>query len=82
MGAYASDAVPQLTNYSFAIIISAPSNDRGEHWNMVPRLEKTTTVLILWEERDQLTPFLIKNFRHKVLRKLQKTDKLCGFYAI
>ena len=31
MGSYPSDKVPQLTNYSFAIINSAPSNDRGEH---------------------------------------------------
>ena len=29
MGSYPSDKVPQLTKYSFAIVNSAPSNDRG-----------------------------------------------------
>ena len=41
MGSYPSDTVPQLTKYSFAIINSAPSNDRGEHWIMIARLEKS-----------------------------------------
>ena len=31
MGSYPSDRVPQLTKNSFAIVNSAPSNDRGEH---------------------------------------------------
>ena len=35
MGLYPSDTVPQLTKYSFAIVYSAPSNDRGEHWIMI-----------------------------------------------
>ena len=38
---YPSDTVPQLTKYSFAIINSAPSNDRGEHWIMITRLDKS-----------------------------------------
>ena len=41
MGSYLSDAIPQLTKYYFAIISSAPSKDRGEHWNMSPRLDKS-----------------------------------------
>ena len=41
MGSYPSDTVPQLTKYSFAIIHSAPSNDRGEHWIMIARLDKS-----------------------------------------
>ena len=41
MESYASDAVPQLTKYSSAIINSAPSNDRGEHWIMIARLDKS-----------------------------------------
>ena len=40
MGSYPSDTVPQLTKYSFAIINSAPSNDRGEHWIMIARMNK------------------------------------------
>ena len=38
MGSYPSDTVPQLTKDSFAIINSAPSNDRGEHWIMIALL--------------------------------------------
>ena len=41
MGSYPSDKVPQLKKYSFAIVNSAPSNDRGEHWIMIARLDKT-----------------------------------------
>ena len=55
MESYPSDKVHQLTKNSFAIINSAPSNDRGEHWILIARL--VTTLLILWVERDQLTPF-------------------------
>ena len=41
MGSYSSDKIPQLTKYSFAIINSAPSNDRGEHWIKIARSKKT-----------------------------------------
>ena len=41
MGSCSSDKVPQLTKYSFAIVNSAPSNERGEHWIMIARLDKT-----------------------------------------
>ena len=57
MGSYPSDTIPQLTEYSFAIINSALSNDRGEHWIMIARLDKSYYLLILREERDQLTRF-------------------------
>ena len=40
MGLYRLDTVPQLTNYSFAIINSAPSKDRGKHWIMIARLDE------------------------------------------
>ena len=40
-GSYPSDRGSQLTKYSFAVINSAPSNDRGEHWIMIARLNKT-----------------------------------------
>ena len=39
-GSYPSDTVPQVLKYSFVIINSAPSNDRGEHWIMIARLDK------------------------------------------
>ena len=41
MEVYPSDKAPQLTKNSFAIMKSAPSNDRGEHWIMIVRLVKT-----------------------------------------
>ena len=40
MGSYPSDTVPQLTKFSFAIINSTPSNDRGEHWIMIARMNE------------------------------------------
>ena len=60
MGSYPSDKVPQLTKYSFAIINSAPSNDRGEHWFIIARIDKTYSKLIHWVESDQFTPFCQK----------------------
>ena len=41
MGSSPSDTVRQLTKYSFAIINSAPSNDRGEHWITIARLDES-----------------------------------------
>ena len=53
MGTYPSDKVPQLTESYFTIINSALSNDRGKHWLMIARLDKITTLLILWVEKEQ-----------------------------
>ena len=41
MASYPSDTVLHLTKYSFAIFNSAPINDRGEHWIMIARLDKS-----------------------------------------
>ena len=41
MGSYPTDKMLQLTKYSFAIINSAPGNERGEHWIMIARLDKS-----------------------------------------
>ena len=57
MGSYLSDTVPQLTKHSFAIFTSVPSNDRGEAGLRLLDWIKTTTLLILWEKKDQLTSF-------------------------
>ena len=40
MGSYISDTVSQITTYPLAIVHSAPSNDRGEHWITIARLDK------------------------------------------
>ena len=40
MGSYLSDTVPHLTKHSFAIFTSVPSNDRGEDWITIARLDK------------------------------------------
>ena len=82
MGSYPSDTVPQLTKYYFAIINSAPSNDRGEHWIMIARLDKNYYFADCLVRKRSTYPFLTKEFRRKVPRKLQKTDNLCRFYAI
>ena len=64
MRSYPSDNVPRLTKYSFAIVNSAPSNDRGEHWIMIARLDKTyffadslgrkRTIYSVWVEKEQI----------------------------
>ena len=57
-GSYPSDKVPQKTKYPFAIIKSAPSNDRREHWIVIAPLKKTYKFfMILWVEKEQLIPF-------------------------
>ena len=40
-GSCPSDRAPRLKKYTFAITNSAPSNDRGEHWIMIARLDTT-----------------------------------------
>ena len=82
MGSYSSDTVPQLTKYSFANINSAPSNDRGEQWIMIARLDKSYYFADSLGTKRSTYPFLTKKFRRMVPRKLQKTDNLCSFYAI
>ena len=82
MGSYPSDTVPQLTNYSFAIINSAPSNDRGEEWIMIARLDKSYYFADSLGRKRSSYPFLTKKFRRMVPRKLQKTDIFCGLYII
>ena len=77
MGSYPFDKVPQLTNFSYTIITSAPSNDRGEHWIMNARHDKS----YYFADSLAYTFSTKKNWR-MVPRKLQKTDNLCGFYTI
>ena len=72
MGSYPSDTVPQLTKYSFAIINSVPSNDRGEHWIMIARLDKSYYFANSLGRKRSTYPFLTKKFRRMVPRKLQK----------
>ena len=81
-GSYPSDTVPQLTKHFFAIINSAPSNGRGEHRIMIARLDKRYYFADSLGRKRSTYPFLTKKFRRMVPRKLQKTDNLCGFYAI
>ena len=79
VGSYPSDTVTQLTKYSFAIINSAPSNDRGEHWIMIGRMNKSYYFANSLGRKRSTYPFLTKKFRRMVPRKLQKTDNLCSF---
>ena len=77
MGSYPSDQVPQLPKYSFAIINSAPSNDRGEHWIMIARLDKTYCCADSLGRKRTIYSFLTKKYQRMVQRKIQKTDILC-----
>ena len=68
MGSYPSDTVPQLTKNSFAIINSAPSNDRGEQWIMIARLDKSYYFADYLGRKRSICPFLTKNFRQMLPR--------------
>ena len=57
MGSYPSDKKPQLTKYSFANVNSAKSNDKEEHWIIIAQMDKFSSLLILWVEKEQLIPF-------------------------
>ena len=54
---YPSNKVPQLTKYSFAIINSAPSNDRGEEWIMIAGLDKTNYSADFLGQKELHIPF-------------------------
>ena len=72
MGSYPSDIVPQLSKYTLAIINSDPSNDRGEHWIMIPQQKKITTLVILWVDRYQFTAFWQKSIDEWFLESYKK----------
>ena len=82
MGSYPSDKVPQLTKYSFAITNSAPSTGRGERWIMTTRLDKNYYIADSLARERSIYPFLTKKYRRMVPQKPQKTESLCGIYAI
>ena len=77
---YSSDKVPQLTKYSFVIIISAPCKDRGEHWIIIAQLGKVDRYGDSLGRKRFNYSFLKKTYERIVHRKLQITDNLCGFY--
>ena len=81
MGSYPSDTVPQLTKYS-EIINLTPSKDRGERWIIIARLDKSYYFADSLGRKRSTYTFLTKKSRRMVPRKLQKTDNLCGLYAI
>ena len=82
MGSYPSDTVPELTKNSFAKNNSAPGNVRGKQWIMIARLDKSYYFADSLGKKRSTYHFLTKKYRRMVPRKLQKTDNLCGFYAI
>ena len=69
MGSYPSNKVPRLPKNFFAIVYSAPSNNSGDYWIMIARLDKTYSLLT-------------KKYGRMASRNLQKTDTLCRVYAI
>ena len=82
MGSYPSDKVPRLIKYSLAIVNSALSNDRGEHWIMISRLDKIYYFADSLGRKRTTYSSLTKKYGRMVPRKLRKTDNLCGFYAL
>ena len=72
MGSYPSVEVPRLTKYSFAIVTSAPSNDRGEHWIMIARLDKTYHFADSFGQKRTTYSFLTKEVLANGPQKITK----------
>ena len=82
MRSYPSDKLPRLTKYPFGIVNSAPSKNREEHWIMIGRLDKPYYLADSLGRKRTTYSFLTKKYWQMAPRKLQKTDNLCGNYAI
>ena len=61
MGSYPADKIPQLTKHFFAIQFS-PSNDRGENWIMVARIDKNCYSADSLGRRRSTYSFLTKKY--------------------
>ena len=82
MGSYTADKTPRPTKYSSAIINSVPSNDRGQHWIRIARMDKTYSFADSLGGKRSTNSFLTKKYQRMISQKLQKFNNLCGFYAI
>ena len=79
VGSFPCDKIPNLPNYSFAIINNQPSGFAGEHWIMVAR---TMDKFYYADSLGEKYKFLDKKYRPMISSKLQKIENLCGFYTI
>ena len=82
MGSHPSDKVPQLTKHYFAIINSAPSNDRGEHWTLTARVDKIYYFADSMGRKITTYSFLTKKKLANGSQNAPKKYNFCGFYAI
>ena len=48
IGSFPADFIPNLPKFSFAIINTASRKEVGEHWILIARLNRNTTMRILW----------------------------------
>ena len=79
VGSFPCDKIPNLPNYSFAIINNQPSGFAGEHWIMVAR---TMDKFYYADSLGEKYKFLDKKYRPMISSKLQKIENFCGFYTI
>ena len=79
VGSFPCDKIPNLPNYSSAIINNQPSGFAGEHWIMAARKMDN---FYSADSLGQKYKFLDRKYRPMISNKLQKIENLCGFYTI
>ena len=82
IGSFPADCVPRLPTFSFAIINTSPSNEAGEHWIMIARLNRTFFYADSLARPITKYKFLNKMYQKMIQQPVQKTDNLYGFYTI
>ena len=81
MGSFPSDFVPNLTNDTFAIINTHPSNTPGEHWIMNAKVHHEVYFADSLGLFFNNYPFLKQNYNQMVRTSLQDHPRVCGFYT-
>ena len=82
IGSFPSDFVPNLPNYTFAIINTQPSNTPGEHWIMIGKIHHKLNFADSFGLSINNYPFLKQNYSQMVRTRLQDYLNVCSFYTI
>ena len=82
VGSSPSDFVPNLSNDTFAIINTQPSNTPGEHWIMIAKIHHELCFADSLGLCINNYPFLKQNYGQLIRTSLQDHPSLCGFYTI
>ena len=82
MGSFPSDFVLNLSNDTFAIINTHPSNTSGDHWIMIAKFHHELYFADSLGLSINNYPFLKQNYSQMVRTRLQDHPSVSGFYKI